>query len=323
MADISRAVVTIATGKKLYMDMAATLARSYHHWNRGIPFILLTDHASTVPADIEGLEGVQVVRKALESMGRGFSIKLFLDQLSPAAETLFIDADCLVTGPVEPVFERFRGQSVSTVGALQSEGEWFGDIDARCRQFDVESVPVFVGSVYYLKDDAISRQVFNQARALVPDYDELGFVRLRDVPNEEPLLSVGMALNGQEPLADDGLLKADAMNFENSIAVDIFSGTASFDGTGSKKTSWGVTHATPVIAHFNDTYTERPPYTREQSKLKRVYQDGWGKRTAAVYAWGRHQLPHAIISRVKDLGRPMYRALFGAREVQKNPRLLD
>lgn len=323
MADTPRAVVTIATGKKVYMDMAAALARSYHYWNEDIPFILLTDYSSIVPSDIGQLEGVEVIRKNLSPMGRGFSIKLFLDKLSPAQETLFIDADCLVTGPIKPVFERFRGQSVSTIGALQSEGEWFGDIKDRCRGFDVESVPVFVGSVYYFRHDAICRQVFDKARAILPFYNEHGFVRLRGVPNEEPLLSVGMACFGQEPIADDGLLKADAMNFEDSIAIDIFTGKVAFNGSGSQKTSWGVTHATPVIAHFNDAYAEGPPYTREQSKLKQVYQHGWAEQTASMYAWCRHQLPHSIMSRAKEVGRPLYRALFGAREVKKSPRLPD
>jgi hypothetical protein len=323
MDNLSRATVTIATEKPLYMNMAAALVRSYHYWNDDIPFVLITDRVSDVPEDVAQLDGVHVLRRPLQELGKGFSVKLYLDQLSPADETLFLDADCLVTGPIDPAFEQFREWSVTTVGALKDEGEWFGDLSDRCAHFEVPVVPVFVGCVYYFKKDETAETVFETARDLVDRYDELGYVRLRDLPNEEPLLSTGMALEGQEPIPDDGTLKADAMNFEEKIQVDVFEGVSRFEGDGSKQTSWGVTSARPIIAHFNDTYAEAPPYTREQEKLERVYVDGWSPTFASLYARFRHELPYRAVEVVKDAGRPVYRALFGTRDVKKNPRVLE
>lgn len=315
--------MTIATGKQLYGDMAAALARSFHYWNDEIPFLLFTDLKTPIPNDLLELEGIRVVRRPLQEIARGFSIKLFLDQLSPAEETLFIDADCLITGPIESVFDRFDDWSVTTVGECCNDGEWFGDIRARCEHFGVSSVPVFVGAVYYFKDDETTRRVFQTARSLVDRYDELGYVRLRNLPNEEPLISTGMALESQQPIEDDGSIKADAMNFTESIQVDVFEGYSEFRGNGSKKTSWGIETARPVIAHFNDAFAEKPPYTREQEKLRRVYADAWQPREAAAYAWMTKELPFRFISKLKDLGRPVYRSLFGTRKVKKNPRVLD
>lgn len=318
-----RATVTIATGKPLYMNMAAALARSYHYWNDDIPFVLITDRDSEVPDDVHDLEGVHVHRYPLQELGKGFSVKLYLDQLSPAEETLFLDADCLVTGAIEPAFRRFQDWSVTTIGALREEGEWFGDLKNRCDHFDVPAVPVFVGCVYYFKNNDVSNAVFGAARDLVDRYDELGYVRLRDLPNEEPLLSTGMALQGQEPVEDDGTLKADAMNFEKKVQINVFEGFSQFRGDGSKQTAWGLERAQPLIAHFNDIYAEVPPYTREQEKLKRVYVDGWSPTQASLYATVRRELPYQIKEKIKDFGRPLYRLLFGERSVRENPRVLD
>jgi hypothetical protein len=323
MDSLSRATITIATGKPLYMNMAAALVRSYHCWNNDIPFVLITDHASSVPEDLHRLDGVQILRRPLQELGKGFSVKLYMDQLSPAEETLFLDADCLVTAPINPVFRQLRKWSVTTVGALKGEGEWFGDLEDRCTRFDVPAVPVFVGCVYYFKKDEAAKAVFETARDLVDRYDDLGYVRLRDLPNEEPLLSTGMALEGQKPIADDGSLKADAMNFDEEIQVDVFEGRSRFRGDGTKQTSWGVTTARPIIAHFNDTYAEKPPYTREREKLERVYKDGWSPKRASLYATVRRELPHRAVEMLKDVGRPLYRTLFGTRDVTKNPRVLD
>lgn len=323
MDELARATVTIATGKRLYMNMAATLARSYHYWNDQIPFVLITDGDSRVPPDVEQLDGVHILRRSLQEMAKGFSVKLFLDRLSPANETLFLDADCLVTGPVESAFERFQDWSVTTVGELCDSGEWFGDVSARCARFDISAIPVFVGCVYYFKSDQTGKAVFETARSLVDQYDELGYVRLRGLPNEEPLISTGMALEDQEPIEDDGELKADAMNFEDEIRVDVFEGVSCFRGDGSKRTAWGRTCSHPIIAHFNDTYAEVPPYTREQEKLERVYAHGWAPGWASLYAKMRRELPYRTLEMLKDAGRPLFRKLFGTREVKENPRVFD
>lgn len=320
---MEKAAITIAAGKPLYFRMAATLARSYCFWNRDIPFCLITDETSSVPSDLKRLDGVHVLRRSLADIGKGFSVKLHMDRLSPAEETLFIDADCLVTDSVNSIFSRLQRWSVTTIGELLNTGEWFGDLQSRCDRFEVSRVPVFVGSLYYFKKDDTAKRVFETARDLVDQYDELGYVRLRGVPNEEPLISTGMALQGQEPVEDDGTIKADAMNFLESIEIDVFEGISRFVGNGEKQTSWGLREAHPIIGHFNARYANIPPYTREQEKLSRFYQDGWSRRSADVYARLKEDVPHRLLNGVKDLGRPLYHTLFGPREVKKSERVPD
>lgn len=198
-----RAVLTLAVGKEIYVQMAANLARSFRWWHRDsdIRFFLATDRKDLVPPD---LRDIGIVELQPGELGGGFSPKLHLDRLAPADETLFLDADCLCVANLEPVFDKFSGHEVSVVGREEVDGELFGDIAARCRAVGAPWAPRFCGGLYYVKKGTVSEEIFRQARQLEGRYDELGINRLRGVPNEEPLIGLGMALAGQRPLPEDG-----------------------------------------------------------------------------------------------------------------------
>lgn len=147
-----RAVLTIATGKPIYIQMAVNLARSFKWWHRNssIRFIIVTDQKRSIPSD---LSDIKVIELQPGQYGQGFSPKLYLDKLAPAEQTLFIDADCLCVGSLESVFNRFAKHAVSVVGGTISEGEWFGDVAALCQRFGVEALPKFNGGIYYLEKE--------------------------------------------------------------------------------------------------------------------------------------------------------------------------
>ena len=81
---LNRAVFTIATGKQIYIEMAAALARSVMLWNppEALPFYLVTDAPrSALPDD---LKAVRIVSIAPGQYGTGFTPKLYLDRFAPA-----------------------------------------------------------------------------------------------------------------------------------------------------------------------------------------------------------------------------------------------
>ena len=318
---MTRSVLTIATGKPLYLDMAIGLARSFRLWNahNGIRFTIVTDRPDLIPPD---LSEVLVHEITTGQYGIGFSPKLHLDEVAPAEQTLFVDADCLIYGDLTPVFDRFAGRCVSAVGEDVSTGEWFGDVEARCEAFGVDAIPKFVGALYYLEPGKTARDVFETARQLEARYDEIGMVRLRNRPNEEPLLSLAMALHGQHPIRDDGTIKADAMHYLDGIEVDVFKGRAVFSNTRGRvnTTSPGLDVARPVVAHFNDSFAQGIPYLREAKRLDLRLGRGWNGPAADLYAGITQTLPHESRRIVKDVLRPMYRSLFGTRKVKTNPR---
>ena len=325
MSEVSnRAVLTIAIGNPLYVKMAANLARSFYHWHQksDIQFFLATDLKELIPPD---LNRTSVIEIEPGQFGQGFSPKLHLDKIAPAAETLFLDADCLCVGALEPVFESFVGRDVGVVGREESEGALFGDIATRCRAIGVPWTVRFCGGLYYLRKGQICDRVFHAARQLEGRYDELGINRLRGVPNEEPLIGLGMALNGQRPLAEDGSVKAEPMFFSADTEIDVFAGRARlFNHPRRSKPypEWHIpTEAHPTIVHFNASFAEHPPYTVEAIRLERVMRDRWPLGAATLYAKLTRALPFWISRTLKNLLRPIYRFCFGVRAVKPSERL--
>lgn len=320
----SKSVLTLGLGKTFYIQMASALARSFRCWHRdsAIQFAIATDQPSEVPHDLR--EFVEILPVEPGQFGSGFSPKLHLDKIAPAEQTLFVDADCLITGPLEPVFDRFAGYSVSTVGRMISEGDWWGDVRERCEKVGVPEVPVLVGCIYYLEDDSTARAVYDSARELEARYEDLGMIPLRGAPNEEPLVSLGMALHDQAPIPDDGTIKADAMSYPSQIELDVFRGHSLFrDATDQEFLTGRRREAQPVIGHFNDTYVTEDPYTHEAARLRKVQAEGWPLWAADAFAKMRHTIPQRVAKTGKDLLRPLYRYVFGARSPDGNVRATE
>ena len=318
----ARAVITLALGKPYYTGLAINLARSFLQWNdeSGIEFHLVTDHPELVPTDLADVH-VRVARPG--EFGQGFSTKLHLDRIAPGRQTLFIDADCLVVGPLAPVFERFAGRPLAVPGDFVTEGEFSCDVAQVSRTLGIPGMVRFVGGIYYLEPGPDSTAVFDYARALEPRYDELGLVRLRGLPNEEPLLSLAMARHGLGPVQEDGTIKADALCYPSAIDVDVFRGFARLrndPADPNRFRPWETREARPVIVHFNCSFAERDPYLREAERLRRVRGGGWPVAAATAYAWLAAR-PRVVRGKLKDHLRPLYRRLFGTRPIAASPRM--
>lgn len=318
-----RAVLTIATGRRAYIDMAINLARSFLLWNRdsGIDFYLATDSTDPMPPD---LDGIHVLRHAPGELGVGFSMKLKMDTLSRAQQTLFVDADCLCIGPLAPVFDRFAGRAVSVVGDPVQSGEWFGDIERTRGHFGLPAIPKFNGGVYYFEQGDAATRVFEQARSLEHRYDDLGLVRLRDCPNEEMLMSIAMALNGCEPLHDDGTIHGELFAAPILHHVDVVHGEAVLSNPPPSdprhRPGYPVRVIHPVIVHFLGDFTRKWPY-RAQVKTLALIGAGVPPALArgvvlATYAW-----PARVGQWSMDLLRPAYRRIFGVRAVRASDRV--
>lgn len=319
-----RAVLTLAVGKPVYFQMAVNLARSFRVWHRhsNIKFVLATDLPERLPMDLCHISRIQL---QAGQHGSGFSPKLHLDRISPARETLFLDADCLCAGSLENVFESFKKWDVSVIGREETAGELFGDIAERCRAVGVSWAPRFCGGLYYFKKSAVSAKIFDKARELEERYDELGLAPLRGVPNEEPLIGLAMALADQHPIPENGTIKAEPMFFSGKTELNVFAGHARLfnsPGVPVPHPEWKIpAEARPIVVHFNCSFAERPPYTTEALRLEKVLGCGWPVAAATAYAWLKCALPFDVAKQMKDMMRPIYRAFFGFRQVKRSARL--
>jgi hypothetical protein len=321
---VDRSIMTLALGKPIFATFAANLVRSFRLWNdpKEVRVVVVTDQPDRIPLDVRRVAEIVIVSPG--EYGHGFSPKLHLDRFLVTDQTLFIDADSLCVASVDALFERFAGRAVSVIGQSRSSGEWFGDIATTCRGAGVQSIPVFVGGVYYLERGPLTTSVYERARALESSYDAIGLIRLRGRPNEEPLVAIAMAQHGLDGILDDGTLKAEPVNFPCGVDVDVFRGRATLLNTPHHpryEPRCPLSVAEPRVVHFCSSHADRRPYTTEAARLERVFGRGWPRWAASAYALATRELPEITREAMKDLLRPAYRAVFGYRPVAASNRL--
>jgi hypothetical protein len=320
-----RYILTIGAGKKLYVDLAVNLARSFFHWHpdSDIDFNFVTDQPDAIPADIKDKVKITVIKPG--ELGEGFSPKLYLDRLACQGQNLFIDSDCLIFENLADLFERFKGHDVSVAGNYIKEGEWFGDVPAICRQFDVPHLPKFNGGLYYLEKGPKAAEVYATARKLELQYDQIGFKRLRGRPNDEVLMALAMQLHGQQPLLDDGTIMGDPQACPGGYAINVITGKRWLlnpPKPNPQHQDWyPFEKVSPAIVHFLGYYTLNFTYKREVYRLQALAIKKLNF-TAELRALFTIQYPEQIKNTFKTLFRPVYRLLFGARKVKQSERIV-
>lgn len=320
-----KSVLTIAVGKQLYIDMAVSLARSFILWNKdsGIEFYIATDNEQVIAEDV--LDWVKIIHLKPGELGEGFSPKLHLDKLAQTSKTLFIDSDCLIVKSLLPIFEKMNGKAVSVVGTYISKGEWFGDVESVCKKVNVDRIPKFNGGLYYLERGEIAAKVYQKARELEPQYDEIGLVRLRNKANDELLMALAMAIYNQTPLEDTGNYMNDPLACPGKFKLDVFKGFSKLENPPSpnpKHQSWNPNHiVNPVVVHFLGYYTNKYPYTKEALRLKLVFNRKYNITTATLIAKVKITIPFLLSEIFKNTFRPIYRSLFGYRGIRVSERV--
>jgi hypothetical protein len=319
-----RAAITLATTKTVYLEMAFTLARSFMVWNRdsGIGFHIITDLETDLPAD---LKDVKLVRIPSGALGKGFSPKLHLDTLAPAQHTLFIDADCLCVGPLNPVFDRFAGRPVAVAGGKISSGLWFSDVAEVCKRIGVASLPIFNGGIYYVEPGERATAVYKRAREVEPQYDAWNLVRLRGQTNDEILMAIAMAEAGLDALPDvDDSIMAPFNIYPHFLELDVFDGRCAIANPPPphrlNRPTLPVKTVRPLIPHFLNDYADHWRYRSEALKLRLVAR-GVPLALARLVATCTVVVPGIAVEVGKIKLRPAYRKLFGVRRVRSSRRV--
>lgn len=320
-----RNILTIATGKKLYVDMAVNLGLSFLRWHQGgaVNFYLYTDQPDYVPANLQ--EHINVIPVTSGQIGKGFSAKLSLDVLCPEGYNIFIDSDCLIFENIEYLFDRFKGHHVSVIGGYVVDGEWFGEVKSVCQKLGLSKMPKFNGGLYYLEKGEKATTVFNTARELEKQYDEIGFVRLRGLPNDEVLMSVAMELHQEQPLVDDGTVMSDPQACPGGYYIDVIKGKRWLlnPPAGSPKHQhwYPFQKVSPAIVHFLGYYTNHYPYRREVYRLKLSAKDQLNI-FSELLAFITIELPERMVSGFKNMLRAPYHMLFGVRSIKQSDRIV-
>jgi hypothetical protein len=323
--DNEKSVLTIATSKKIYVDMACNLAMSFLLWNdkSSIKFFLVTDSPQFIPQKLK--QKINIIQIAEGEAGKGFSSKLSIDRFSQSNQTLFIDADCLVYGNLNPVFDSFKGHQVSVIGDNRYNGKNVGfckDIEEVMANTGIQYFPLLCGSIYYFLKGEITTRIFNHARSLLGSYSDIGLVELRNKENEEPLMAIAMSKFDQNPIKDTGLIKADRMFYE-FLHTNVLSGKAKLwnDKNIPVPEYSTLILSRPLIVHFNASHTESFEYQSEVIRLRNFFLLNWSRNTTNFYVYLTVIIPGKVIIMVKKTFRPLFNVLFGYRKITESKRI--
>ena len=316
MTGTDRGVITLGFGRAKYIEMAKTLARSLELHSPDISRAIVTDCTD----DSELLELFDVVIGYDQGFGSNVRQKLFLDKYSPFSKTLFIDCDCIVSSAIDFIFGELDGVEFTVPGEdflEMGQKDPFVDVDFVLKHYGFASIPNFNGGLYYFENGGISTKVFESAREILGQSQELGLFDFRgDGPCDEPIMAIAMKLHGLEMFQDDGRMMRTPIGLRGPLDIDAISGKNTF-----QKRSKVVS---PAVIHFAAQWNEHPLYYREANRLKSIaagkgdvnnslswLQLKFGYQIALASFWGKRVLrdPNQIKSVLLKAWRKKYESL--------------
>ncbi|UKT64389.1 hypothetical protein [Pedobacter mucosus] len=307
-------VVTIAVGKTYYLNLAKNLLLSFLKWNSNneIEFLLVTDNSDFFN-EFCNIKKVEIKNIEVLDEDKSFTSKFLLYNHVAATENLFIDCDCIIYSDLTSVFKKFEKEDFSVIGRKLQTGNFFCDIEQLLVKLNLSYFPKFVGSVYYFKNNEMAKAIFEMAINLKAKYDELGFIRLRGKENEEPLFAAAMANFNQQPIDDDGSIKADAMFFTN-FKCNVITGTAILENKNLSDNGYQSPKISkPAIVHYNDRYTELANYLADQVRLRSHLP----QLLNSIFIQVKYLIPSFFTTELKNMFRPLYHQLLGPSKIKK------
>ena len=192
---VTKGFITVATGSEYYYKLAANLCISYRKRGSGrYPFALVCDRENEYSAVFDDVVLVKdVTRSTLDKL---------LISLSPYGETIFLDADSLVIGDIDDLWDAFQDQDdVSAFGCslpLDSRKGWFTYEGSGPYMDRVKYLMSMNGGIYYVRKSPLSEKVFHDARQVIDNYSGIDFKYFSN-PQDEPVMAMAMVINGCKP----------------------------------------------------------------------------------------------------------------------------
>ena len=308
MESSRRGVLTIAYGAPKYLRMGRALALSIRHHDEGESLAVVTD----TPEYFDGV--YDHVIPVDTSYGSGVAQKLHSDLYSPFEETLFIDSDCLLYGPTDPLWSLFGEDKSFGIRSLgrYTRGETHGpnvkNFDQYLDYFGVEGIFNVKGGYYYFDDSEEATEVFESSRDIYEKRDEVGLTAFKNAPvAQETVVGTALVLCGIEPIPHrqntphgvaffpvDTLLGA-----TKPIEIDVLEGESTYMKEGTVRE--------PASIHYAQNNQAEYCYLKDVNRLE-LKGAPVGELQARVQAaveymgyWGGQKLKNTR-SRVREMG---------------------
>lgn len=191
-----RGFVTIATGDDKYYWMALNLLHSYRvNGGCDLPFAIICDKDCPAAREFDDMI-------LMPDTTYSYLDKLQLNRYVPYDETIFIDADILILGDVNILWDDFAPMDdFSCYGRwlpLEAGEGWFCYKDMGELKPRIHHGISMHGGVYYLRKTGRCNDIFDCALEVAKNYHKYKFYYFKD-PADEPVLALTMVLTECPP----------------------------------------------------------------------------------------------------------------------------
>lgn len=196
--------LTLATGSRLYVEIALNLALSLKLNDSSRPICLVTDRATHLP-ETHRRHFDDVVFIGPRDGFHGCLNKLRVHECSPYGETMFVDSDCvLVKNDMDRHWGRFASPGFNIAGSVVTTGNWYGfDIAEVIGKLGIPYMVRMNSGVFYFRAGAATTLFFDTALRLVDEHKELlgSFHRNKLQLADEPFIGAALGTLGVTPIA--------------------------------------------------------------------------------------------------------------------------
>jgi hypothetical protein len=196
--------LTLATGSRLYLEIALNLALSIKLNDPARRLCLVTDAEMDVPDTYLPFFD-RIVLLSSRPGFHGCLNKLRVNEVSPYDETMFIDSDCLlIKNDMDRHWAKFSSNGFMIAGTKRTQGNWYNFSIAKViEKLDISYMVQMNSGVFYFRKGAESDLFFKAALELVEQHKELlgTFHRNRLQLADEPFIGAALGKLSIEPIA--------------------------------------------------------------------------------------------------------------------------
>lgn len=296
---IDKCVFTVANGKK-YRNFAYALARSYRYHNGlDIPFFIVSDEDFDLPPNLKWIKKRIVSR---ELMGKGMEYRFNFDQIVPAYQSLFIDADSIIYKNVSPIFD-LPNTSINVIGQKITSGIW-ADLEPEevLPEFNISYLIKYCGAFYILTNNRGTQEICKTARSLAAS--GYPFQQHRFSVNDEPIMSISMVKHGVDPIFDTGNYWTDVAQLETHRDLNVLKGIARFNNSADKtiQKPWiPMGSYSPMIVHMGGAIYNKNPWLFESISLKLYYKLHLGATVSDAIVSVFVKGPYFLIKAIRNI----------------------
>lgn len=305
---MSRGFVTIATGDDRFYELAVNLLRSYRFFSKEpMPFALICEEKKGCCKEFDDVI-------LLENPHRSYLDKLCLPEYAPYDETIFIDSDCLALKDLNDYWAAFEGATDFSAFGTQLEPDiewgWFRKEDAGVFSGRIQSIPEFIGGVYYLRKSEELASFAETCRYVLEHYYDFRFRQFED-PADETVYVLSMAVHGFTT-AKEKSLPVCFFPHATQFSMDIRKGYVRYDNIYASDA--GI-QETAYMVHWGSGNTRQPVYQLEAWKINRMIEGQIPGNARVLYAkawisttyWTR-RITRGILVRAKRAANNLFRA---------------